>query len=758
MDPAVADALAESRDPYGYAFEWPPPHWNQPEEIDAGEYGATPGVTPPPPPPPPPVKKIGPGGVVIEETAQPVPAATSRVDENLIELEPNAPTVQVSQPRAPSIGNMVDVEQGPRRAGPAVPLTFGTEAGVEGAPSAGFVDQGLAPSGGAPSWASWDPATFDPAGSIRVPSSWSPSGGPEDRRDAKPHQSEQEMIEAEYQRLRKEDPVKAAVYMADHRIAQENNAAAILADVERKNREAAERNLQQRIEAEQRAADLTKQLHADAMANANTKIIRDRRSSGRRLGDIFLGALGGLIQGRTGGPNMGLQLVMKALDDDVEDQKAEIANRREMLGMRRNFIADELARGRDLYQAQETYRLAALEGMKQDAITEANKFDPSGTQAIKRYQMVAQIEGEQRKAIDAYRKTQLDEAIKMADLQGKLLENATKKAKLAGIGMAAPKIPRAQILADTGLDPGRDMTDKELDKWLERKGKVGSIGAQVAETKSKQDDADAKVAARRVGAPGEFVNKDGKEFLAPPGPEGEKLRATKAAVDLLAQMRNEISRGIERHGGESDYFKSADWQRQKSRHALVVAAITKALQLGSLDEGSVKMAEQIAGGVDPTSFWRDARPGLDQMVNGMAAKLSKDMRSQSYTGQQYAPPNNSKRGEVPTDSLVDELHKGAQARNFGERHAGVIGAGGGIQSVNVAKLAGDGERFQYVNALAFAADSPNEEQRAKAIIALEDVIENAPTDATKAYATRVLAKVRTAKPGEIAAEAIQGGE
>ena len=200
------------------------------------------------------------------------------------------------------------------------------------------------------------------------------------------------------------------------------------------NRESADLNAQMQLAALTRARAETERLNAEATAIANTKIVRDRRSGGSRLFDVILGALGGLVAARTGGPNVGLNLVLKRLDDDVEDQKAELQNRTSAIGMKRNFIADELARSGDMFKAQEMYRLALHDSAISDISSESMKFAPGGTRAIQLAKMKAGLMQSRAAALRALEDRNLKTASDSANIEHRLLENKKLRGQLSGGG------------------------------------------------------------------------------------------------------------------------------------------------------------------------------------------------------------------------------------------------------------------------------------------------------------------------------------
>lgn len=697
FDPALEQALAEQANPYG--FDWPPPEWAAAPPSNDQQIGGAMGV--------------------VENAAAPALAGG-----NDIEMPPeNMRPVVLGQPREPGVANLLGE---PTYDEPVAPSLY-----HDGQFEQTGMDQPAAPR--------LDDPTPLPDGFVG---------------EIRPERSVSDRTLEYLQHPEKLSVDDFAAQQEADRYEQEWGQVA-----RNRNQAAADDNYRSIVSAQNKAAADTEAIKADAVRLANTKIdggrwYRDRSTSGK-IGAWVAAIVGGLVAGRTGGPNTGLQNILKMIDDDVDAQKFDLQNQQQALGTRRSLVGEEYARSGDAFRASEAYRIASYDRELGNIKERAQQLDPRGTQARAYAKLAMGIESAKQNAIIAMTERNQKFRIGEAELEGKQLANAAALKKLAGGGVvAAPKISRAQIKADYGFDPGRDLTDKELDKLIDRKGKIGTITAQGADQERKAQDATDKANEKLVGAPGEFKNSNGKEFTARSKEEGEKLRATKSAVDLLAQMRNEISRGIEAYGGENDYFKSAEWQQQKSRQAMITAGVSKALQLGALDDGTTKLAEQLAGGVDPTSFWRDARPGLDQLVSNMSTKLNKDMNSSGYDGKPYVPPNLGKRGTVPTKSTVDKLSEGAQGKNFNERREAFFRFSGlsGLADTGVA--AGDGERMQNIDALAFAADSADPRQREQAIAGLSKAASDAPTDITKQYARYMLDQVVNSKPGEYAAGVI----
>lgn len=183
---------------------------------------------------------------------------------------------------------------------------------------------------------------------------------------------------------------------------------------------------QQNIEMRNRAiADAharTLQLDARAQELANTKI--GQLSIGQRIAGVAAAVIGGLYQGKTGSArNPGLDAFNDAINRDVENQKLELANKRDVLGLQRSAIGEEYARSGDAYQAAETMRIAALKHADDVLATQQQDFAADGTRGIQIAQLRAGIAGQQQQALQAFSQKQFENSVK--------LQNAAREQQLA---------------------------------------------------------------------------------------------------------------------------------------------------------------------------------------------------------------------------------------------------------------------------------------------------------------------------------------
>src|SRR5690606_26011659 len=94
----------------------------------------------------------------------------------------------------------------------------------------------------------------------------------------------------------------------------------------------------------------------------------------------------------TGGRNMFLEGLERAIARDIDAQKANLANQRAALGERRGIIAELVSTGMTEFQAAEAARLAAYTLVDRQLALEAAKYDPAGTLAQRIRQHRAEVQ------------------------------------------------------------------------------------------------------------------------------------------------------------------------------------------------------------------------------------------------------------------------------------------------------------------------------------------------------------------------------
>lgn len=219
------------------------------------------------------------------------------------------------------------------------------------------------------------------------------------------------------------------------------------ADLLRKHEEAVNRDIEVQ---KQNAADfMAAQKDADAKMHvinteaqklAETKI--GQLSIGQRIGGAIAAFIGGLYQGKTGSArNPGLDAFNDAVNRQIEGEKMDLANKRDLLGLRKSAVAEEYGRHGDMYRAQETVRLAAMQAADRQLAIEQQKYNVNGRVFTDIAQARAGLAAQQMQT--------------QRDLHQKAFENSLKERTtareelLAGSTIAKNKADIAKTYAET---------------------------------------------------------------------------------------------------------------------------------------------------------------------------------------------------------------------------------------------------------------------------------------------------------------------
>jgi hypothetical protein len=219
------------------------------------------------------------------------------------------------------------------------------------------------------------------------------------------------------------------------------------AELEDQQRQAENHGRWQRAQDE--ALARAKQLDADAHAEAQREIDpKWKAGTGKRIAGIIMGIVGGLVQSRSGGPNLGLQLIDQEIDRDIEAQKANKAARLQELARRGASNQQLMAFAGDQYAEDEKTRLATYTRVQNQIASDMQQFDPKGKTAIQLGQMYTQIGQARAKALVDFQdkdfKNRVD-ALKAASALRKeaaeteklQLESAKLRGALGGAGKGA---------------------------------------------------------------------------------------------------------------------------------------------------------------------------------------------------------------------------------------------------------------------------------------------------------------------------------
>lgn len=371
--------------------------------------------------------------------------------------------------------------------------------------------------------------------------------------------------------------------------------------------------------AKKRAAEKLAAVDAEAQALNNTKIDNGHwwssRSTFQQIAAVLAAVAGGFSSVRTG-RNAPLEMIMRAIDQDIETQKANIANKRASVADRRNALATAYERLGDMELAEATVRRAAYDKAIAEAQTAAQQFDPKGTQALAYYDTITQLAQRRAEAWDAAQQKVIDNEVKVGtyNLAVRADARAERKANQAGRGAGLEKTvftPDQWSLLHPGNPvPPLPMNPKDYDAWLRGE----KTGQELAKTKNEViaggATASSETLARTIpdqqGQP--YLQPDGKPLVAVGGPESvTKARDIAAGADLLVDLLDEAM--AIRTGWTSDAAKSAEWRELKANWNAAKMTAKDVLELGVIQGKDEEFINGFLGTDDPTEY-RDPSAGI----------------------------------------------------------------------------------------------------------------------------------------------------
>jgi hypothetical protein len=420
---------------------------------------------------------------------------------------------------------------------------------------------------------------------------------------------------------------------------------------------------------------------ADAMKLATTKTDPNRylstRTGSQRLRDILIAVAGGLLQARQGpgARNIGVDLVQREIDKDIDAQKQDIENGKYALGVRQNAVAEEFKRNGNLYEAAEKVRLATYQAAINRMQAEQQNFDPRGTSYLNYATAIGDMKARAADHVEKIRKESFEESIKErkerrddALARSTIKHQANEDAIAFGrFGLDRDKqrtenqVWTPQQLAAINPDapiPPISMTQKEYGAWLSTQKTGGEINAQARQEKDRQadrlrqysiGDVKPRIATDEKGAPviGEnglpkttfapLTNADGKPFLSANEGEHKTLSAKYLAASEITDIINEVAAIRDRAGGESKVWNSDDYQKLKELESRL-GVLAKSGTEGMSSDSDMARLQATLGADDLTSF-RSRGAGLEEAKRHTKTELNKALRIAKYTGPEIDFPN-----------------------------------------------------------------------------------------------------------------------
>jgi hypothetical protein len=458
------------------------------------------------------------------------------------------------------------------------------------------------------------------------------------------------------------------------RLFAEKEEAAFKIHVESRAQARADRNA---IDAESRKA---------AETNVDPERWWNDRSTGQKIAGVLAAIVGGLVQGRTGGRNDGMAMIERAIEQDIEAQKVNLANKRGLLGERRQSATDRLNDLETDFRADAVQRATAWANVVKTIEADQANFDPKGTlfqtREIARREAIAKRDA--GLAAEEARKIKENEAKAKAKLeQDKFLDEqkhrrAQEQAQLINAKASRTSAGASYLTAKTGAKkadaeieqqklentlrkpeyfeaaygkdgrPPYEMTAKQHKEWLDNKGKLATAGKDASEASIKASEAVVKGAQARleksgpggspyaVGFPdGKPVTTvvDGKEIPFEIKDDKQRQEATGLA-ESAANIRRfaDLARIMKKKfGGASEALGSDEAKEMMSIAKSIDFETYKAFGLGAPSAGDASMAEDVRGG-NLTSFFKNPSTTLDSYATNVESKANTKLGSLGRVG------------------------------------------------------------------------------------------------------------------------------
>jgi hypothetical protein len=400
---------------------------------------------------------------------------------------------------------------------------------------------------------------------------------------------------------------------------------------------------------------------------------------------IMLSGLGNALAKKGDARNPALDMIMGAIQDDVRLQLAERDKLGQVAAMRKDAVNDlrtQYQDGEAAYGALVAGNTARVQNMLKSVAARAK--DPAAK--LRAEGLINELGAEKDKIALASQERE-------AAAQQQAFQNQMAKSQL-GLGWANFK--RGAFESD------RDFLERQRQADMANEAAIGAAKAKGGEELAKQYREDLKDAEQRgindpsTGEP--LLQPEGRKMIeraaeyeaaAAKHPDPATAAALKNEANALrgeARVKHTVKgrtpekagdlsqayaasltahgllqdikdlRGQE--GWESDITKTPEYQAMRSRYAASKAITGKALQLGSMDEGTNTMLDELFGG-DPTA-WRGTEGSIDAAISMLEQRTGNMLRAEGYRGAEgfKFPGSGTKAKGGPADAAAKKARGG----------------------------------------------------------------------------------------------------
>lgn len=366
---------------------------------------------------------------------------------------------------------------------------------------------------------------------------------------------------------------------------------------------------------------------------------------------MALAGVGNALSGKGNEPNAVIGMLQAKMRQSIiaqQDQRDELDK---SIGRAKESMQDN-----DLYQAK---RAAAIAAEQVDATKALKTQIDLGT--AKSADPVIRANGQAESA-----KIDRQLAIDAQTATEKLATYNIQKQQV-GIAGAHLQLDRKKFELETAWkswEQNRDQQKLDLQGAKEALAERKAIG-----DKDLQLGVSAPVPDGQGGvATGMLTQKDGTVWHANKPEEATKVQDTVAATTSYNRLVGKMITGIQKHGGESSYLKSDDYQTMVVDLEHATAELHKAYDVPFRGESTIQFLQKLAtGGVDPTSFMYNATRALQEGATDLQDRVNDKLRAANYTGKpiSFAPldaPSAVSPQDKQLTSLKDNSMNGPMVR------------------------------------------------------------------------------------------------
>lgn len=373
------------------------------------------------------------------------------------------------------------------------------------------------------------------------------------------------------------------------------------------------------------------------------------RDSGQRFFAGIAAVAGGILSATNGGRNQALDMMANEAARNMEAQRANISNRRDLLNQQVGMNQQDFSRAGQLFEMNEADRIAGYAVVEKQLLNEAQKYDPRGTMAAQMTQAAMGARAKKEAALAAQEEKLYQRSKDAQDLG--LRQRAQRVSELAQRETARHnRATEREATAGDAIRPleyfgalyGKDklppfpMSDKQYAEWWGTKGKI-SDATKTEEMALHQARTNSPEERARMFGVGGIVRKDGSPVLFRNDSVAEKFTKQKAGVDTAAALIDRMLLARRKHGWSSDLLRSDEWREMKADFAALNLTKKDLDELGVIAGPDLELIYSSLGTSDPTEV-RDPTAGLERARLNMVNKLNSTLLGNDDQAVAYQPP------------------------------------------------------------------------------------------------------------------------